>query len=463
MADLASNFFSTGPTTLPDVGEITYNGVDFSPLFTSQISGNCVKDEATRTTKYMEYTLSVDGYVTVNADDDDIAKSMQELATALTAQGGELIYKGRGFDLIVNPPNNVIAPGAVIVGRQDVVWGPVPELLEFQPLGGGNSAKIKWQCKVRVTEISKGKGFTTREGLTVNLLQFNYETSVIYGEDGYSAMSVRGTAEIPMTRPTQKDRNLTLTADNLRNQIDLRIMKGIDLERFRVVNRTFNVSRDKRILEWDIRIEEKPYMDLPPACTIARGTEDVRPAKAGMGLCLWLCTLRVTYTVAKGTQRRVAWLFFLDLLRERMKASRFSLVPNFKQPAKDNDNLGRQAARAGLGALLNLGALDVAKKIAAEQEKELADIKKRTVWLIDFNISEGIYLDSKSITFSATWRLTTTFSHILLASGIWRKLPEYNFNRENIWASSMKDIMGSKSWLTNKIDPKLDVIIDFGS
>ena len=63
-------------------------------------------------------------------------------------------------------------------------------------------------------------------------------------------------------------------------------------------------------------------MDLPPDCPIARGTYSVRPAKVGMGLVTWLCTLRATYTVAMPSpyrspemgRRKNAWLAFLALL-----------------------------------------------------------------------------------------------------------------------------------------------------
>ena len=100
--------------------------------------------------------------------------------------------------------------------------------------------------------------------------------------------------------------------------------------------------------------------------------------------------------------------------------------------------------------------------------KQLDDerVKKglRRAWLIDFSFDEGLYLDSKTISFSATWRATVSFAHILLGSGLWKKVLEgARTPKENLWAISMKDIMGAKSWLPNELDPSLDIIVDFGS
>lgn len=87
----------------------------------------------------------------------------------------------------------------------------------------------------------------------------------------------------------------------------------------------------------------------------------------------------------------------------------------------------------------------------------------RRAWLVDFNIDEGLYLDSKTTAFSATWRMVTTFSHILLASGVWRKLAENDNLGANLWATRMRDIQGVHSWLENRANPNLDIIVDFGS
>lgn len=442
--------FDTGPSTLPDVGVLHYNGCIFSPLFVTQVSGTIVPDEANRTARYVEYNLSADGYVTLPAGQTDLSPTMANLRQLLTAHGGRLTYQGRGFDLNIN-----VAQG----GQRDVAWGPAPQLLEFQPLGGGLGAKVRWQVKVRVPEIKQGKGLLLKGTTTpIPLLQFCWDTSVGFGDDGFASISVRGVLEIPLTRsPNQTSRTPTQTADDVRSVVESVITDNIDQSRFRITRREFPISKDRRTLNFDVQAEEKPYMDLPPLCTVARGTYSVRPAKAGMSLVTWLCTLRATYTVRKDQPRRIAWIAFLALLRQRMSASA-------QQP---KDNMTNQSRQRGIVAAavvaLPAAAVSFAQYlgILKSQNKSVADAIKPM--LIDFNFDEGLYLDSKTTSFSASWRFVCPFSHILLASGLWSKVPEQDAQGENLWATSMSNVTGAQSWLKMKLDPKLDIIVDFGS
>lgn len=452
--------FTTGPSTLPDIGKLTYNGCLFSPLFESRVSGRAIQDEAGRTVKYMEYTLSVDGYVTLPDGASDTTATMRQLALLLTAQGGSLVYTGRGFDILVNPPggvNNLVGPSGAGANVQDVAWGPTPKLLEFQPLGAGRSAKVRWEVVVHVPEVAARRGL---------LLQFNCDTAVAYAEDGYSSMRVRGTLEIPLTRSTVDNRRLVQTADDFRTALDVRIFAGIDLSRFRVARRDYATSRDKRTLTFDVEVEEKPYMDNPPFCTIARGNFSFRPARAGMGLVLWLCTLRCTYTVRADASRRAAWDAFLALLRLRMSQAQFGNVPaNGVQGQNPGNPVA--AAQGALQQALPLGLGDAAAQVMGflvpqQQAQNQSVNNSRRAFLIDFSGDEGVHQDSKFSTFSASWRLVTTISHILLASGLWRKVQETDNAGRNIWAATVSDIMGSRSWLPNRLDPALDVVVDFG-
>lgn len=403
----------------------------------------------------MEYELTVDGYVTLPSNVNSINSPMNKLRELLTAQAGELIYQGRGHDIAVN------------TAAGDVAWGPIPDLLDFQPLGAGKSAKIRWTVKVTITEPPFRQLTYNGENRLTPFLQFNYETSVIYGEDGYSSLSCRGIIEIPMTRtPTQKSRTLSVTVDHFRGEIERRIMSGIDLSRFRMTRREFSVSRDKRTLEWDLLAEEIPYMKLPPGCTVARGNYNVRPVQAGMGLARWYCTLRATYTVRGQTfdngdaNRRVAWLSFLALLRMRMKLSEGEEIPLEGGGDPKNKKPIKWTHFVGPTSFLNIipNLIDIFSKTPPKNKDE----SKQRAFLRDFSFDEGLYLDSKTTSFSATWLLVVPFSHIMLASGIWTKLPEKNVAGDDLWAISMKDVQGATSWLPNILDPKLDIIVDFG-
>ncbi len=446
--------FTTGPATLFDVGLLSYNGCVFSPLFATTLNGVAIKDNAGRTTKLMEYTLAADGYVTLPANVDVVKGStadvMATLRQLLTAQAGILVYQGRGNDFVVNQPGVALSNGP---GR-DVAWGPVPELLDFQPLGGGRSAKISWKVKFRISEIN-GVQFASLSlpGAPGPVLQFNEETGVTYDEAAYSTLSIRGTLEVPLTRATQSTRTLAQTVDNFRQAFMSQVATSIDLTRFRVTRREFNISRDKRTLEWDFAAEELPPMGLPINVPVARGSFNFRPAKTGMGLCTWLCTLRATYTVLKDQPRRTAWISFLALLRTRMAESRLGSLPVGNAP----QNPANLNALAFVPGLQPFGLVAALNQQLAPQNANVAAARRAII--IDFSGDEGLYLDSKTMTFSATWRLVTTLSGILIASGLWKRVP---LDGGNQWAVSVANVSGWQGNLQNKLDPTQDLIVDFG-
>lgn len=434
---MATFNFTTGPATLPDVGELSYNGCTFSPLFATDVSCNFVKDAASRSVKEIEYTIKADGYVTLPDGAVDVQDAVATLERLLSTPAGTLRYTGRGIKIEVN------------TGRddRDVAWGPMPDILEITPMGSGRSAHIVWTVKARVAP-------KLRAGRTRPVLQFSYSSGVSYDDAGYCTQRIAGSVEIPLTRSTTTSRTIDRTADQFRESFPGGLLATIDLRRFRVTKRNFTTSKDKRTLEFDVEAEELPWMAMPPMVTIARGQYSFKPSKAGVGLCNWLCTLSVTYTVPKGQPRRIAWLAFLALLRERMtRGNNFGVVP----PPNGEQNPGFVAR-----AMLNIIAppLAVVRDLVGNVLGNApAQPSNRKVWLIDFSGTEGLYLDSKTVTFSATWRLVTVFSEILRASGLWRRVPGHT---ENVWAISVQNISGYKSWLDVRANPADDAIVDFG-
>ncbi len=492
---MADTNFTTGPSQLAgslDAGGnvydlLSYNGCTFAPLFETKLSGTVVKDNAQRTTKFMEYTLTADGYVTLPAGATTVSPTMANLRKLLTVQGGILIYKGRGCDIEVNKISNQFDQGlpqfntisealgtiSLSLGLRDVAWGPVPELLEFQPLGAGRSAKVQWQCKFRIPEVPPGSRSP--------LLQFNYETTLTYAEDGFATIAAKGTLEIPMTRGNAiGSRTVLTTADSFRILVEKRIMTAIDLNIYRVIHREFSVSRDKRTLEWAFTIEQMPHMYMPEDCVLARGTYTVRPAKAGMGLCNWLCTLRASYTVRADRPRRTAWIFFLAMLRLRMNQSGLGDFGDLDAIIQNPDNIQESPFDAHLNIArghplgeLFLGPPSKPPRLG-NADNNPGGVNTQNAFLIDFSMDEGIYLDSKTMSFSATWRLVTRFAHILLASGLWTQLPYKDERNDSLWATSMKvpstyskggeemGVMGSRSVCSGKLNSALDIIVDFG-
>ena len=461
----AGEFISaTGFAPLPDIGTLSYNGAQFSALFATSAHGEAIKDNAGRTTKYTELTILADGFVTLGEDDvDTIDQTMEGLQQALAQCGGNLEYTGKGLGtLSINKPGGSL---------WDVNWGPKPKLLEFQPLGASRAAKVKWQVTVCIPQFDMTKGTKQTPqplGATFPLVQFNNEIGITYDDEGYAALSIRGTMEIPLTRNSITDRTLTVTVDNYRSQFLNQVATTIDLNYYRVTRRNFGISRDRRTMEWDFAAEELPPMPLPVGATSARGEFTVRPKTSGYGLANWTCSLNCTYTIRKDRPRRLAWAAFVSLLAFRMRCSVRGNIPAIINAA----NNAQQPVPAGPGvpaipaAPLNQNQRDA---LLLYWQKQMENARKggpepalQNAFLSHFGFREGLYLDSKTVTFEASWTLITVIDLVMRASGLWQGTGVNGDEERQLWKTSMADIMGANSWAINRIDPKADIIIDLG-
>lgn len=461
--------FDTGPAVLPDLGELSYNGIRFSSLFKSRQSGGILPDEAKWTTRFVEWALYVEGIVTQNDFDEDTGPILDILREKLTQHGAELRYHDRGFgDFIVNPDGGG--------GTRDVAWGPVPKLLEFTPLGEGRSAMVRWQVTVHYSEVPFEGLSTQRKNPPV--IQFNWDYRLHYDEEGYSSYRLSGTLEVPLSRSSVDSRKITATVEDYRKRwLDI----PVDASRFRVTDRSADYSRDRRTVHFNFAYDELPPMGLPPGCTGARGTFSVRNSgslKGGGGgkisMSMWICSLRATYTVRGDQDQRVAFLAFYALLWYRMQQSKFGQIPKLaSNKAKDQQvsvrdlvlRIVRQAAQ-GAGAAIkipaNAGENSVALWDAIFSGMRPANLPGVSIVLTDFGYDEGLYLDSKTVTFQASWWMSTTLQSILEATGFKRWWPGIAGRGNVYWQQSMQGVLGYKSWLENGPNKNADIIVDLG-
>jgi hypothetical protein len=356
---------------------------------------------------------------------------------------------------------------------------------------------VRWSVTTCIPEISAGQLFGGRP-----VLQFNSENTISYDENGYSTIGVRGTLEIPLTRNAQNDRTVPRTVDDYRQQFLTSIADTFDLTRFRVQQRHFAISRDARTLEWDFNLIELSPMG-PPAMFIdgvacaamtAGGSFTVRPEKSVANLqgIKWICTLRCNYTVPPGMPRRTAWLAFVSLWHFRMQQSELGYLPANATVAGTGGggiaaNSGALEAGVAIGTFVRdlfpsqsgilatggvvagaFGGVTASGAppggiygggVAAGVAAGLASVPVRQkAFPIDLKIDEGVYDDSKTIKFEASWRLLTTVDRLLFATGVWR---ESGIEGGDVWASAAYGISGWTGTLENRVAPQ--AIVDFGS
>lgn len=455
-------FTGTGPNYLLEntpgiAGELVYNGVEFSTLFDSHVEWEAVPDDARRTTRGVEVVITAEGLCVRPKLELTMDANFQEIRRLLSTPGGALTYTGRGFgNFFVNQPGGG--------GVRDLAWGPKCEIISFEPMGAGISAWVKVRIRTLVSE------YPLRQTSALNVvMQFSYSSTLTYDEEQYSSVSLKGVLEIPITRATASSRIIPVRiVDDFRQQwLDIQF----DLTKFRVTKRSFDISADKRTCKWEFSAEELPPMTLPPGMTKARGTYDVQPLKmggqgAGSKFLLlgnsWSCTLRCTYTLRKDFSRAQAALAFYHILLFRMRSAQRGSFP-----ASVPRNNGQQAdpitqfLQNTLGELPAFGQGGLASVAAQVQPGS----RRAQALLSHFSFSEGLYLDSRSITFEAAFILFTTFRTLLAASGVWRWYADgqaVNGQGRDTWRASMGDIVGWRSWLADQLDAAAEVIVDMG-
>jgi hypothetical protein len=500
-----------GTALLPDIGRLAYRAVEWTCLYSSQISGQIVQDAAGRTTKYVKYTLTADGIVTLDrsARATSIDAQMVLLRQQLTQPAGILTYTAKGF----GNPFVVNAPGRLY----DVAWGPIPELLEFIPMGGSNSAMVKWKCTFCLPEIAPFTNvFNDQFSFKLPLLAFNFSSSVGYDADSYATITIKGSFEVAATRQVQTQRTIGYTADTYREAVLARITNGFPLYLYKVTERKFDVSLDLRTMDFTFVLKQLPPMGNPPGIMTASGEFSFKPEKPAVlrATISWLCTLRCTYVVPPGEMRRLAWVAFISLWRFRMIQSQQSGIVLEQPNAPGGGNVGGPgvgnagganvgpaggaggaannpafpqignpgaaggATPAGFASVAPIPTQPVVDPVAQRRlydwyaqnritqrgtEQPVAGVgfNAATQKAIPVSLSgtEGLYEDSRSITFEAQWKLFSALSHILWSTGLWRRS---GIEGGRLWQSSVRAISGPRASTRNQLNPAALAIVDFG-
>lgn len=363
----------------------SYNGTAFAGLYRSRISSRPILDEAQRTTVYVEHSLEVDGYVVLDLDDN-----WTSLRRELTVCGGELVYKDKGFgDLIVNSTLGL---------ARDVKWGPIPEILEFYPLGGDcNAARIRWRCTVRIPECDDAK---YRDAL----LAYNYDATYTIDQDGYTTLRVAGYIEVPMTRDTVRTRTLPDSVDRYRVLLNSPAPLG-----FQRKTRTFRISQDKRRLDFSYT-EEEIYSPLPDRVTSIQARQSVR--NSDIGFKQWVMSLDATITMSRGEQKELALVAFLNLVAHR------------------TDNVLRVASGRG---------------------------QRATMIPIDFSVEDDIYGRSSRFTFSTRIVNPRDITALLEGTRMWWQADDWGKWRTSLQSSRASDVRG---WANLELKKEDDAIVD---
>ena len=285
-------------------GEFTYNGYTFTGAHQITVSEDPILDDAKRTVKYSEITITVTAVVAdEDSDGDEISTDdlIEGIRKKLCVVGAPLTFKNKGFGstMVVNKSAD---------GTRDVNFGPIPGEFRWAPIGNDLACEIQWSVKVHLPECAYYTGYRGIRALT-------FDMSFDVDDAGDTTRTISGGLEIAMT--INKDgKTIPDTADAYWKQIYVEPIPGFKRSTRRGLNKS------KNTLEFTIIDQQiKSRNAYPMHVTDISGTHRVSWSKSSKGSLQHINNLSVKITPEARAPGEMAWVIFLALVRQRMSAA----------------------------------------------------------------------------------------------------------------------------------------------
>jgi len=353
------------PTNLPQ-GDllISYNGYTF-PLETETqgVEIKPVSDPAGRVVSYNLYSFTIRSFIRKDANQTGTTDTtMESLRKLLTAYAAPFRYEAVGLGGIsIN-----------VAGVKDVVWGPKPRMLRWQPRGQ-LVCEILWAVEVAIPECDNAS-------YAFAAMEYNFRLNWEIDAGGYTRRIYSGHLRIPQTRTGPAVRTLSDNADLYRNKVVPAVPIG-----FRRESQDFTLSEDKCKLEFSITDVEHPATNYPPeGVVLVSASHEVASNPPYCGYS-WSGTIEATYEMARDQDRRKALQCFYDLMQDRIDAIRANVpvVPTNEQ----------------------------------------ANIKPGTFIMLQFRASEPEIYGRRHAAFSCRYQTVLSLPSLLQSSALWRPVP----------------------------------------
>lgn len=190
--------------------EISYNGFVFPPVTNAKatIVQEYTKDN--RSVKFLTIAITVESFITqydlaapeATATGYTIDRHMDEIRKRLSQPCQVLSFNFQGLGNIqINGVRDTTAGTAIY----DVDYGPKPQVLDWQPLGGSLGARVEWLVTTRIPPCT-----VANNGLQ-GVLDFGYEVNWTLGDPGWLSRTVKGYIELAGTR--QANTSTTATSN----------------------------------------------------------------------------------------------------------------------------------------------------------------------------------------------------------------------------------------------------------
>lgn len=282
---------------------ISYNGVNFLHPGTETVGCNIrpLPDASGRAVKVTQYELTIRTYF---GDDTQLLAmstdlTMESVRKRLTAYGGYLRYQnvGLGLDLAINVPSGG--------GIRDALWGPKPTVLSWKPMGQA-ACEVTWSVTFAIPECDNAV-------YRFAPMEFCFKVTHQRDRSGYTTRTYTGHVAVPQSKLAVDNHLLTDTADAYLENVDIPVPVG-----FRRIPPTTTLSEDKCRLDFTFVDEEMGPNYLPQGAVQCRMSYSA--SNPTFYSSMWTATLNATYEIARGYDRSIALLHFVDYVNSRMIA-----------------------------------------------------------------------------------------------------------------------------------------------
>ncbi len=276
------------------VGEVTYNGYTFDGAFHVEVSAQDVLDESGRVVKYSEYTMTVHAII---ADSAGTAEEMADIHKRLSKSGERLVVTDIGLG------------GALNIGgtsRREVLYGPIPKVRTWKPIGSSRACQVSWSVTFRLAECGD---VTNIRGV----IEANYTVKYSIDQHGNSSRTISGSVIVVNNII---GRRVTENPELFRTWIGGVIPLGWK----RTQQYSLNAAKNK--VDFTLTDTEVPthHNAIPPGLSDARGSHRISWAlRKGATLNN---SMSFTLTPNPDVPQSYCWLIALQIVDQRMKIQR---------------------------------------------------------------------------------------------------------------------------------------------
>jgi hypothetical protein len=430
---------STAVDETANFARVMYNGFRFPFARHSTASFSPEMTDDGRATKYVRLDLHIefvwvpltDTYDPTSGHIGSAARTYSKTATTdatFASLRKKLVEPGQPLRFI----DQGIGEISVQDGTNfDVNNGPKPKVVSANPIAGSRALNVVWECSTWIPNCPSAS-----VNGTVGIAQLPYSVSWSIDGSGVTSRTISGSVEIPLSRnPSTGLLAGTATKNSADSVRDDLIRFFPRLLGFNRTNQAFTLSEDRKTLKFLITDQEIPS-DNPFFPGIANQKVNRRYSSTIKdGFTKWQGSVNGTIEVAPGFNKLRAWVAFAAIFEDIFKKRNKGRVPNLK-----------------------------GTKLTMPTGSVITIYPKKDSWGILTSISIDEELYGRSLSFSFTYMLMTTFDTLFSASGLFQPLTisqnEASWQR---WRTSLSTIQGDRGWRQLKFDPNADVIVDLCS